>query len=108
MELERGAVAERRVSRRPLLAWGSLAVVGALSGTAGAPVARANGRSSDIGRQLSREAPGAPATTAAVAAGPAPIARSRRAGTFQAWFSANWNRVTDEAVGQVFVDWGKG
>jgi ABC-type glycerol-3-phosphate transport system substrate-binding protein len=28
-------------------------------------------------------------------------------GKFNVWFSANWNTVTDEAVGNVFVDWGK-
>jgi hypothetical protein len=29
------------------------------------------------------------------------------AGKFNVWFSANWNVITDEAVGAVFVDWGK-
>ncbi len=28
-------------------------------------------------------------------------------GKFNVWFSANWNTVTDEAVGNTFVDWGK-
>lgn len=28
-------------------------------------------------------------------------------GKFNVWFSANWNIKTDEAVGTVFVDWGK-
>jgi len=28
-------------------------------------------------------------------------------GKFNVWFSANWNIITDEAVGAVFVDWGK-
>ena len=26
---------------------------------------------------------------------------------FNVWFSANWNNVTDEAVGNTFVEWGK-
>jgi ABC-type glycerol-3-phosphate transport system substrate-binding protein len=29
------------------------------------------------------------------------------AGVFNVWFSANWNTVTDEAVGNTFVEWGK-
>src|SRR6266496_134690 len=29
------------------------------------------------------------------------------AGVFNVWFSANWNTVTDEAVGNAFVEWGK-
>lgn len=29
------------------------------------------------------------------------------AGKFNVWFSANWNIVTDEAVGNTFVEWGK-
>jgi hypothetical protein len=29
------------------------------------------------------------------------------AGTFNVWFSANWNGITDEAVGGAFVEWGK-
>jgi len=28
-------------------------------------------------------------------------------GVFNVWFSANWNNITDEAVGGAFVDWGK-
>jgi ABC-type glycerol-3-phosphate transport system substrate-binding protein len=28
-------------------------------------------------------------------------------GVFNVWFSANWNIVTDEAVGGAFVEWGK-
>jgi ABC-type glycerol-3-phosphate transport system substrate-binding protein len=40
---------------------------------------------------------------AATAAGPT----SATSGKFNVWFSANWNKVTDEAVGQAFVDWGK-
>jgi len=28
-------------------------------------------------------------------------------GVFNVWFSANWNEVTDKAVGDAFVEWGK-
>jgi ABC-type glycerol-3-phosphate transport system substrate-binding protein len=28
-------------------------------------------------------------------------------GVFNVWFSANWNTVTDEAVGNTFVEWGQ-
>lgn len=45
-------------------------------------------------------------TTAGAAATPAPDL-TVVSGKFNVWFSANWNTVTDEAVGNVFVDWGK-
>jgi ABC-type glycerol-3-phosphate transport system substrate-binding protein len=43
---------------------------------------------------------GTPQATAVPQAGPI-------SGKFAIWFSANWNTVTDEAVGSIFVDWGK-
>ncbi|MCC7368223.1 MAG: carbohydrate ABC transporter substrate-binding protein [Chloroflexi bacterium] len=45
-----------------------------------------------------------PAAPAAAAPPPDPKVTS---GVFNVWFSANWNTVTDEAVGNTFVDWGK-
>lgn len=45
-------------------------------------------------------------TTAAVATTPQPDL-TIVSGKFNVWFSANWNTVTDEAVGNIFVDWGK-
>lgn len=60
-----------------------------------------------------------PAASAVPAASAAPVASAAAAsvaptkdltivaGKFNVWFSANWNIVTDEAVGAVFVDWGK-
>jgi hypothetical protein len=50
----------------------------------------------------------APPTTAPVAAA-TPAAQEPRAtaGVFNIWFSANWNEVTDKAVGDTFVEWGK-
>jgi hypothetical protein len=50
----------------------------------------------------------APAPTAAAAAAATPAQASQAsAGVFNVWFSANWNTVTDEAVGNTFVEWGK-
>jgi ABC-type glycerol-3-phosphate transport system substrate-binding protein len=51
----------------------------------------------------------APAPTAASAAAAAKPAQASQAstGVFNVWFSANWNTVTDEAVGNTFVEWGK-
>lgn len=41
--------------------------------------------------------------TPAQSAAPAPAG----GGKFQVWFSANWNEVTDKAVGDRFAEWGK-
>jgi len=49
----------------------------------------------------------AAAPTTAAAAGTAVPDLTIASGKFNVWFSANWNTVTDEAVGGVFVDWGK-
>src|ERR1700719_3364332 len=47
------------------------------------------------------------AALAAAAAAPAPPASKPGAGSFNVCFSANWNTITDDAVGNTFVDWGK-
>ena len=52
-------------------------------------------------------APAAAPTTAAAAATPAAQAAGATAGVFNVWFSANWNDLTDKAVGDTFVEWGK-
>jgi hypothetical protein len=53
-------------------------------------------------------APQPTATAAAAAAAtPATQAAAPAAGVFNVWFSANWNDVTDKAVGDTFVEWGK-
>ncbi len=49
----------------------------------------------------------AAAPTTAAAAGTAAPNLTIASGKFNVWFSANWNTVTDEAVGNTFVDWGK-
>jgi hypothetical protein len=48
----------------------------------------------------------APTTAAAAGATPQPDL-TIASGKFNVWFSANWNTVTDEAVGNTFTDWGK-
>jgi ABC-type glycerol-3-phosphate transport system substrate-binding protein len=48
----------------------------------------------------------APATAPAAAAKPTPDLKII-SGKFNVWFAANWNIVTDEAVGNTFVEWGK-
>jgi ABC-type glycerol-3-phosphate transport system substrate-binding protein len=45
-------------------------------------------------------------TAAPAAAAPAPEPKVT-AGVFNVWFSANWNEVTDKAVGDAFVEWGQ-
>jgi hypothetical protein len=52
-------------------------------------------------------APAAAPTTVAAATAPAQAAAKPATGVFNVWFSANWNTVTDEAVGNTFVEWGK-
>jgi hypothetical protein len=51
----------------------------------------------------------APAPTSAAVAGTAAPAEASKAasGVFNVWFNANWNEVTDKAVGDTFVEWGK-
>src|SRR6476646_1001019 len=47
------------------------------------------------------------APSAAAASGTAQPDLTIVSGKFNVWFSANWNTVTDEAVGNTFVDWRK-
>src|SRR5437879_69807 len=55
----------------------------------------------------------APTATAAAAAAPAAVPTATVAikavsgGKLNVWFSANWNTVTDQAVGDNFTAWGK-
>src|SRR5215472_18465322 len=51
--------------------------------------------------------PAAPTAAAAAAATPATQAGAPASGVFNVWFSANWNDITDKAVGDTFVEWGK-
>jgi len=47
-----------------------------------------------------------PTGAAAAAATPATQAAGAAPGVFNVWFSANWNDITDKAVGDTFVEWG--
>jgi ABC-type glycerol-3-phosphate transport system substrate-binding protein len=57
--------------------------------------------------------PAAPAAAPAATTAPAAAAKPAEpepkvtAGVFNVWFNANWNTVTDEMVGNSFVEWGK-
>lgn len=101
------------LSRRQLL--------GGMATIAGAALLAACGGSSPTAAPAAGggAASAAPAASAGGSSVPAPAASAAAAsaaptkdltivaGKFNVWFSANWNIVTDEAVGQVFVDWGK-
>jgi len=73
------------------------------AGTSGAAQPAANPTTPPAGAGGSAAAP----TTVAAATAPAAAASKPGTGTFNVWFSANWNTVTDDAVGNTFVDWGK-
>ena len=50
----------------------------------------------------------APPAAAPTVAGVAPATQAgATAGVFNVWFSANWNEITDKAVGDTFVEWGQ-
>jgi ABC-type glycerol-3-phosphate transport system substrate-binding protein len=52
-------------------------------------------------------APAAATTAPAAAAKPAEPELQVAPGVFNVWFSANWNEITDQAVGGAFEEWGK-
>ena len=55
----------------------------------------------EVAKPAEAPKPAAPAPAATVAI------KEVQTGTFNVWFSANWNVVTDKAIGDVFVEWGK-
>ncbi|MFN8632855.1 MAG: ABC transporter substrate-binding protein [Chloroflexota bacterium] len=67
-----------------------------------APAAAAQATTAPAG--AAKPAAPAPAAPAATAPAAEPKVTS---GVFNVWFSANWNEVTDKAVGDAFVQWGK-
>src|SRR5438128_2380857 len=95
-------------SRRQFLAYNA-SVVGLALAACGGP--QSSGSSAAPAANPSTPAAGAvapPAPTTSVAATTTAATASKPAtGTFNVWFSANWNTITDEAVGNTFVDWGK-
>lgn len=106
-----------QLTRRQLLSGASALTtalfLAACGGTSNATQPPAGGGAAQGSAKPSTAASSVPAaggSTAPAASGaassPAPDLKYI-SGKFNVWFSANWNTVTDEAVGNVFVDWGK-
>ena len=69
-----------------------------------APAAAAQATAAPAAKPADAKPADQPASPAAAAPEPEPKVV---AGVFNVWFSANWNTVTDEAIGDTFVEWGK-
>ena len=91
----------RPFSRREFLARNAWAV-GLVLAACGAP--SSTEQSAKAGAQPT-SAPAAAPTAAGAA--PAQSGGGAASGVFNVWFSANWNDITDKAVGDTFVEWGK-
>ncbi|MCC6627054.1 MAG: hypothetical protein IT340_06585 [Chloroflexi bacterium] len=80
----------------------------ATTAPAAAPTTAPAGAPTAAGKpsEPTKPAAAAPTTAPAAAAKPTPDL-TIITGKFNIWFAANWNIVTDEAVGNVFVEWGK-
>ena len=100
---------QRGLSRRQFLARQAWAVGLAIAACAPPPTSPQPATSAGA-QPTSPPAGGAPApaptTAPAVAATPAAPAAAT-SGVFNVWFSANWNDITDKAVGDTFAEWGK-
>lgn len=94
-------------SRRQFLARNAGLVGLALAACASPQAAQQPAAPAAGGAPTTPPAPQTAATTVAAATAPAAAAAQPASGTFNVWFSANWNTVTDEAVGNTFVEWGK-
>ena len=99
MDLDR-----RAFSRRQFLKRNAWAVSLALAACAGPSPAEPGSTPRPAAQPTS---PPAAPTVAAAAATPASQAAGASPGVFNVWFSANWNEITDKAVGDTFVEWGK-
>jgi ABC-type glycerol-3-phosphate transport system substrate-binding protein len=93
----------------------SSAVLVAACGQAASPAA-APAKPAETKPAAPAAAPAKPAADAKPAAPPAAAAAAKpkdadsltiAPGVFNVWFNANWNTVTDEKIGQSFIDWGQ-
>ncbi len=114
---------DTRRSVRPLSRRHFLGTLGVLSGAAlvaacSQPATPAPAPAKPAETKPAAAAPAAPAAAPAAPASPAPAAAAAAkpadasslnvaSGVFNVWFNANWNTVTDEKIGQSFVEWGK-
>jgi len=95
--------------------WGATLVAACSQPSAPAPAKPAESKPAETKPAAPAAAPAKPAEAAKPADKPAsaPAAAAPEpepkvvSGVFNVWFSANWNVVTDEAVGNTFVEWGK-
>ena len=98
------------ISRRTFLARNAWAVGLALAACASpqAPSSSSAGSSGSSATAAPPAAAGNPApTTVAQATAPAAAPAESTSGIFNVWFNANWNEVTDKAIGDVFTEWGQ-
>jgi len=112
-------------TRRSVRPWSRrrfLGTLGALSGAAlvaacsqpstpaAAPAKPADAKPAEAAKPADAK-PAAPAAAPAATAAPAAAAPAAdpkvNPGVFNVWFSANWNELTDKAVGDGFVKWGQ-
>ena len=96
----------RAFSRRQFLARNAW-VLGLALAACASPQAPESSTAKPSGQPTTAPSGGPPAPTS-VAAATAPAAQEAQpaSGVFSVWFNANWNEVTDKAIGDVFIDWG--
>jgi ABC-type glycerol-3-phosphate transport system substrate-binding protein len=111
-------------TQRSVRPWSRRGFLGALGAASGALLLAACGQPSSPAAPAATAAPAKPAdaakpaapaaapaatTAPAAPAAAAPAAPEPKvtAGVFNVWFSANWNEVTDKAIGDSFVKWGQ-
>jgi ABC-type glycerol-3-phosphate transport system substrate-binding protein len=71
-----------------------------------APAKPAEAKPTEAAKPAAPAAAPAPTTAPAAAAKPAEAEPKVTPGVFNVWFSANWNELTDKAIGDSFVAWG--
>ena len=108
-------------TRRSVRPWSRRQFLGTLGAVSGAALVAACGQPSTPAPAKPAEskpaAPAAPAAAKPAETKPAAAAAAAKPkdaesltiapGVFNVWFNANWNTVTDEKIGQSFVEWGQ-